>query len=155
MSRLRIYERPSFPVFEDFFGDFYRPFSEKISNFHTPANISETKEHYLVSVEAPGFEKGELEIDYADGILNVSGEKEVNEKSKDDNYRLLERRLNNFKRSFRIADVNASKVEASYDSGILNIILPKKEAAKPKKISIGEGKNFGDKIETRNQKVNP
>lgn len=142
---LRLYNQPS-SFFDDFFTD-YRGSKPNLVNrsFKEAAltNISEDDQRYLLSVEAPGFKNEQLSIDYHDDILTIKGKKESEEKCDKETYHLIERRMNQFERSFKIPGVEDQKIEASFDHGVLKILMPKKRQEKAKKIKIGQGKSFG------------
>jgi len=73
------------------------------------------------------------------GALTLKGERRRTSEVADDRYYRVERRYGVFSRSFSLpTTVDASKIQASYHDGILRVVLPKAEEAKPKKIEIAE-----------------
>jgi len=73
----------------------------------------------------------------------VHGERKIEKEEKEENYRRVERQYGSFTRTFTLpATVDAEKVSADYDKGVLKVTLPKKAEAKPKqiKVNIGAGK---------------
>ena len=86
-------------------------------------------------VELPGFKKEEIEISLHDDTLTISGERKREESSAQEF--LTERLYGNFQRSLTLPTaVDAEKVKASYKDGLLQVVLPKAEEAKPKQIEV-------------------
>lgn len=131
---------PSFPsLFDRFFdGDLM---DWNISNYSStdttlPAvNVKENENEFHIDVAAPGLKKEDFKLHYNNGRLTISSEKK-NEEEVKDGEKLTRREFcyQSFQRSFTIAEnvVDAEKIAASYDSGILHISLPKREEIKPK-----------------------
>ena len=123
--------------FEDFFG---RPmekteWSEGV--WHPSVDISENKDNLIIQAEMPGMNKEDVKISIHDNILTLKGEKKQEKEEKEENYHRVERSYGSFCRSFMLpASVKADKVKAAYKDGVLNVILPKTEEAKPKEIPI-------------------
>ncbi len=108
--------------------------------FNPPCEISETSDHYLMSVDLPGMKIEDIKIEVVDQVLTVSGERkrEVSE-SKMQRY---EKSYGFFKRSFTLpTSIQGDQVEARYENGVLELYLPKTQAAKPRKIEIQTGKS--------------
>jgi HSP20 family protein len=102
-------------------------------------DVTDTEDAYEIAAELPGLEETEVEVRVGEDMLTIKGEKteEVTEKEK--TWHMTERRYGAFQRSFRLpAEVDADKVKAAFDKGVLKVTLPKAEAAKPKKIAIGK-----------------
>jgi HSP20 family protein len=99
-------------------------------------NISERKEDYLVSLAAPGLQKKDFKIDVEGNLLTISCELEDTEEEKEEKFSRKEYSYSSFERSFTLPDeVNKEKIDARYNDGILEIMLPKKEEAKKLTIS--------------------
>ena len=128
--------RPS--VFDRFFDNDMldwnnRHFSD--TNTTLPSvNIKENTDEYIVEVAAPGFDKKDFNIEVENDTLIISSEKKINNEEKEDE-RVTKREFSyqSFTRSFALPVlVEREKIKAKYDNGILNILIPKKEEAKPK-----------------------
>lgn len=104
--------------------------------FMPPMDVSETDKEYRVRLEAPGMEKGDINIEFENNVLTLSGEKKTSTEEKGEKLYRVERRYGSFTRSLRFADVDADNIKASYKNGVLEVIAPKTETAKPKKISV-------------------
>jgi HSP20 family protein len=102
-------------------------------------DMYETKDSIEISIEIPGIDKDDINLQIQDGFVSVSYQNKVQKQSKDKNYSISERSYSSFERKISIpnyADVN--EAEAEYKNGLLNISIPKTEESKvkPKKIEI-------------------
>ena len=95
-------------------------------------DVNETKTEFLLSADMPGLNKKDVSIDIHDGVITIKGERTIdNEKSTDD-YRIRERQLGSFNRSFRLPDnVHEDKVAAKFKNGVLTVTLPKTKEVIP------------------------
>ncbi len=97
----------------------------------------EKDDKFIVRVELPGMKKEELDISVLGDTLTIKGERKTEAEVKDEDYYRCELCYGKFSRSVALpAAVEAGKVEASYENGILEITLPKAEEAKPKKVEV-------------------
>jgi HSP20 family protein len=104
-------------------------------------DISERKDAYLVTVELSGVEADDLEITLEDGLLTIQGERHFAHDSSEQQFHRVERRYGAFRRSITLpAQVQAEQIEASFDNGVLQILVPKMEEATPKRIQIRPGR---------------
>jgi HSP20 family protein len=89
-------------------------------------DVAESEKEYRVTAEIPGLDEKDVEVTVSSGVLTMKGEKkEEFEESKKDFYR-SERSYGSFQRSFRLPeDVDADKIEASLNKGVLTVVLPK------------------------------
>ncbi|MBU2945419.1 Hsp20/alpha crystallin family protein [Zobellia uliginosa] len=108
------------------------------SNFNTgitlpKVNIKETADDFILEMAVPGLKKSDFQIDLDNQVLSISTETTETNEHKEDTYTRREYGYSSFKRSFTLPEtVNDEKVNASYQDGILSILLPKKEEAKRK-----------------------
>jgi HSP20 family protein len=94
-------------------------------------DISERKDAYVVTVEVPGVNSDDLDITLEDGLLTIQGEQQ---------FHRVERRYGSFRRSITLpSQVQADAIEASFENGVLEVVVPKAEEAKPKKITVRAG----------------
>ena len=104
-------------------------------------DISERKDAYLVTVELPGVEADDLDITLEDGLLTIQGERQFTSESSEQQFHRVERRYGAFRRSITLpAQVQAEQIEASFDNGVLQIVVPKMEEATPKRIQVRPGR---------------
>lgn len=100
-------------------------------------DIRETDNSYEIKADLPGVKKEDISIDIGDNTLTISGERKFEEQEKKKDYIRIERSYGSFSRSFALPqNVDSAKIKAKYKEGILDLTLPKKEEAKPKKINI-------------------
>jgi HSP20 family protein len=121
-------------------GGFDRPNGGELASWTTPTEVRETADALLFSIELPGMRSEDIELTVENNVLTVSGEKKFEREAAADEgeYRLFERRYGRFSRSFSLPPtVDANKVDANYDSGVLTVRLPKSETARPRRIQIG------------------
>lgn len=106
--------------------------------FWKPAvDIFETKDSLVMKVELPGVSKEDVKIDLDNQILTISGERKFENEVKEEDYHRIERAYGQFQRSFTLPNkVDAERIEASYREGLLEVVLPKKEEAKPRQIEV-------------------
>ena len=97
-------------------------------------NIRENPDAFTVEVAAPGFDKGDFKLELNHDVLTISSEKQVeNETKEGEHYSKREFSYQSFTRSFTLPNIaDGERIDASYDKGILNVVIPKKEEAKPK-----------------------
>jgi HSP20 family protein len=104
-------------------------------------DIAERKDAYLVTVELPGVKLDDLEINFeGGGLLTIQGERHLTNDTADENFHRVERSSGAFRRAITLpAHVEADAVEASMGDGVLRILVPKAEEAKPKRIQVTSG----------------
>jgi HSP20 family protein len=106
-----------------------RPFwGHEISWPTAPAvDFTETEKAYELTAELPGIDEKNIEVNVANGILSIKGEKQEDKEEKKKDYYIRERNFGSFERSFQVPDgVDADKIEAGFKKGVLTITLPKK-----------------------------
>lgn len=105
--------------------------------FTPRTNIAETETEFELSLEIPGISADAISIEMHEGRLTVSGERVKEEAVEGKSFHRVERRYGNFQRVFKLgSDVDAEKISADYANGILTVIVPKTEKAKPKRIQV-------------------
>ncbi len=102
-------------------------------------DVQETKDEVLLQAELPGLTVDDVELSVENGVLTISGEKkqQVEEGKDGTEHHLVERRYGRFERRFSLPrSVDPSNVKADFANGMLNVTLPKAEAAKARRIEI-------------------
>ncbi len=130
-------------MFEDAFNEMLRPFgteAEAVANrtWIPRVDIREGADGLTLLMDLPGLTKEDVTITLENNILTIAGERKFEaEETKNESYHRLERQYGAFSRSFTLAPtVRTDKVEASFEHGVLSILLPKQEESKPRHISI-------------------
>jgi len=102
-----------------------------------PVDVVEEKDFIRITAELPGVKPEDVHIQLENNVLTIRGEKKkVEEKAEDQRHR-VERVYGMFERSFTLpATIEAERIKATYESGVLLITLPKVETAKPKQIAV-------------------
>lgn len=111
---------------------------EEAPIFRTPlSNITETEEEFLISAELPGLDKGEIQITYDDGLLEIKGEQKKEEKEEKEGYVRREYTSASYYRAFNLPEnIKDERIDATLDKGILTVKIPKKEPEKKEKKKI-------------------
>jgi HSP20 family protein len=119
-----------------FFGE--TPLSRRAAEEWWPTvDFSETKDSFTVKAELPGMDAKEVDVSISGDVLTIKGEKKKEEEEKDEHHYRSERYYGSFQRSFQLpAGVQADKVEATFDKGVLKVSLPKAEEARKKQIEV-------------------
>jgi HSP20 family protein len=100
-------------------------------------DIYETKESIVLNVELPGVTKEDIALEVKDSTLTIKGEKKLEKNVTEENFHRMERSYGSFTRAFTLpSTVQRDKVKAKFRDGILEIMLPKAEEAKPKQIKV-------------------
>ena len=118
------------------FKDFY---SETFSGaWVPPVDIYETEQREVVlKAELPEMKREDIHLTFENGVLTLSGERNLEQESKKENFQRMERRHGSFSRSFTLPNtVDATGINATYKDGVLTIRLPQREDAKPKRIAV-------------------
>jgi HSP20 family protein len=102
-----------------------------------PVDIYETDDALVLKAELPGFSKDDIHIEMKEHTLVIRGERKHEDEVKEGSYHRTERVYGAFQRSFLLpTTVDQEKVRASYKDGVLELRLPKVQAAQPKRIAV-------------------
>jgi HSP20 family protein len=100
-------------------------------------DISETKDHLAIMAELPGLDAKDVNVSITGDILTIKGEKRKETEEKDEHHHYVERYYGSFERSFKIpVNVRDDKIAATFDKGVLKIVMPKTEESKKKEIEV-------------------
>lgn len=143
---------PSRPAFDNSFNDFDQVRREMLRLFDSvagdtyggvsagvfpPVNVTQDQERYYVRAELPGVKADELSISALQNRLTISGKREIPPEHDRVSYHRKERPEGSFSRTLTLpGEIDAARVEARYTDGILSILVPKAEAAKPRQIKV-------------------
>ena len=134
-------------VFDDFDRNFFRNFGSmdralygKHAQNMMKTDVKETDDGYEVDIDLPGFKKDEIQLELNNGYLTISTQKALEKDEKNKKGRMLrqERYAGMMQRSFYVGDaITEEDIKASYESGVLHLMIPKKDAPKaPEKKTI-------------------
>lgn len=100
-------------------------------------DIIEKDNAVVLKTELPGMDLKDIDIHVEANTLQIKGTRALERDEQKEKYRRTERVYGSFKRNFTIPDsVDANQIGATYEKGVLNITLPKKQEEKPKKIKV-------------------
>ncbi len=100
-------------------------------------DIKEEPNRFIIHADLPGVEIKDIEITLENGVLTLKGQRTTEQKEETEQYRRVERLRGVFLRRFSLPDaVDAEKVSAKCKDGVLEVIVPKREGAQPRKIAI-------------------
>ena len=122
---------------------FFKPESWNEAGVLSPRiNASETETAYEISADLPGIQPDDVKVELLEGDLSISGKREVEEELEGKRFHRVERRVGEFHRVVTLPGVvNADKIEARFDNGVLTVLLPKSEEQLPKRIQINPSEN--------------
>ena len=126
-----------------FFNDFWpwAPFGNReVFADQLKVNIVENEDNFTLTAEVPGVQEKDIHLEIADGRLTLKGQAEDTVEKEEPHYRMREFNRRSFERSFRIGEgIDQDHVSAKLNNGILTVVLPKKEEAKPKTVTVEIG----------------
>jgi HSP20 family protein len=108
-----------------------------LRTWNPPVDIYETDDALVLKAELPGVSKDDVSIEVHQNTLILRGQRKHEAEVKEEHYHRVERAYGTFQRSFVLpTTVDQDKVQATFKDGVLELHLPKSEAAKPKRIAI-------------------
>lgn len=111
--------------------------AESPARFLPPMDVSENGDHYVVKAEVPGMKPEDIQIDLTGRTLTIKGEKKHETETQDENFHRVERSFGTFVRRVELPQgVDAERVEAKYDQGVLTVNVAKAEEVKPRQITV-------------------
>jgi len=125
--------------FDDMLDEFRGTGRQEWSGSFAPAmDVSESQNEYHVRADLPGIKKEDLDISIQDGVLTINAESRHEEKREQEGRVIRqERRYGKFVRSLRLGDVvDVDNIKADYKDGVLDLVLPKAERVRPKRIDV-------------------
>ena len=123
-------------LFDEFERSVFGENGRRLPAFST--DIRDEGDHYLLEAELPGFQKEDIDLDVKDGFLTISASRQESGETKQGGYLCRERRSGSFSRSFNLDGIQEDGITASYNNGVLELTLPKRQEALPqsRKIAI-------------------
>ena len=111
--------------------------SQSGGNWYPAVDVKENENEYKLVAELPGMTKEDVKISVTDNIVTIRGEKKASHEEQNENWHQVERTYGAFERAFTLGTaVNATGVKARFENGVLTVVLPKSEEARPREIRI-------------------
>jgi len=105
--------------------------------FSPAIDVSEDDARYIVTAEIPGTDRDDITVEVHGGTLTIRGEKRNEREEHDEHRSFVERSFGTFSRSFTLpTNADNSKVDASFDAGVLTVTIAKSDEAKPRTVAI-------------------
>ena len=125
-------------VFERFFGDNDTDSSSVVTSQWVPrVDIKEEPERFLIFADLPGVDPSSIEVNMDKGVLSIKGERRTESKTEGERWSRTERAHGVFFRRFALPDsANPDAIEASGKHGVLEISIPKRPEASPRRINV-------------------
>lgn len=118
--------------------------AEPVSGWFPPVDIHEESDRIVLRAEIPGVHSDDIDVSVENNTLTLRGEKKQETEVDNDNAYRLERFYGSFSRSFVLSTkINPEQIKATFRDGVLEVVVPKAEEVRPKKIKVlgtGEGK---------------
>ena len=130
---------PRFMLNDNFLDDFMFPTVKESDFGKMKCDIYEKNNVYYLEMDIPGFDKSDVNIEIDDNdYLVITAEKnnESNEEDESKNYIRKERSYGKYQRSFYIGGIDKENIDASFENGILKVVMPKKQEEKSSKQTI-------------------
>ena len=100
-------------------------------------DVQETDKEYLIKAELPEVKKDDVKVEMLDGVLTIEGERKQESEEKGKKFHRVERSYGKFVRQFTLpTEIDATRIQAEFKDGVLNVHLPKTAQAKPKAIEV-------------------
>ncbi len=129
--------------FDNLFEGFFRPMTrfprDENGSMMPAVDVIDEKNQYIVKAELPGVKRKDIDVSINNGVLTINAERRMEEESKDEKGQVIRResRYGSYVRSMTLDNtVDVKSVKADYKDGILKLVLPKSEEAKPQKIDV-------------------
>ena len=107
------------------------------SGWSPAVDVEETDKEYLIKADLPDVKKEDVKVELLDGTVTIEGERRQEKEEKGKRFHKIEREYGKFLRRFALpTEVEASKVQAEFENGVLHVHLPKSATAKPKAIDV-------------------
>lgn len=128
-----------FDLFDNFEKKFFGNTAATLPAFRT--DIRDQGDKFLLEAELPGFNKEDISLELKEGILTIKAEhkEQDEEKNAKGEYIRRERRYGSFARTFDVSGINESAITATYNNGILELVLPKQTPVIPESRQIAIG----------------
>jgi HSP20 family protein len=104
-------------------------------------DVFEKEDKFVIKAELPGMKEEDIDVSMVGDTLFIRGEKKAEAEVKDEDYYRCERTYGSFYRSIPLpSTMDADKIEASFEDGVLEVVIPKSAKMKPKKVAVAAKK---------------
>lgn len=112
-------------------------FSNEAAEWVPAVDVKEEEKQFVVHADIPGVKPEDIEVSVEAGVLTIKGEKKSESKTEKDGYKRVERTSGSFYRSFSLLGAaDSDAVTAKFKNGVLEVVIPKTEATKPKLVTV-------------------
>lgn len=134
------------------FSSFFEPSAARSASapaasrgWYPAMDVVERDDHYVLRADLPGVREEDISVELDGDVLAVSGRREAEHDEQREGFSRIERVTGEFTRALTLPEgVDADKIEASYDRGVLEVRVPKPEQAQPRKVAISVGARPAD-----------
>ena len=103
-------------------------------------DVTETDHQYVLRADLPGLSEGDVNVEVDDNVLTISGERKSEHEQRSKGFYRVERASGSFSRSLKLPEgVDADSIQASFENGVLEVLVPKPEQPKPRMVQISVG----------------
>lgn len=125
----------------DRLADIASPTREGAGGFIPRFEVKENRDAFIFKCDLPGVREEDVDIDLTGDRLTISGKREEEKRDESERYYAYERSYGSFSRTFTLPEgVTAENVTAELKDGVLNVVLPKKPEAQPRRIPLSSGR---------------
>lgn len=121
-------------IISQFFADSEAPLT---GAFAPALDVEESDDNFTLHIELPGVKAEDVDVSIEENVLTIAGERGFYSDKTSEGFRRVERRFGTFHRAVRLPDrVDPDGVTAAYAEGLLTVVVPKSESAKPRRIQV-------------------
>jgi HSP20 family protein len=133
---LQTWRREMDSLFNRFFGDELDRW-EPLEMFQPTADVAELDNSYEISVDLPGIQPDDVNVEWENGQLWISGQRKDEREEQGKSYHRVERRFGQFRRGIHLPHlIQEEGIQATVKDGVLRVHVPKSEQARPKRIPV-------------------
>ncbi len=107
------------------------------SDWVPAVDIKEEQDRFVLRADVPGVDPKDIEVTMENGVLTVRGERQIENRERNDGYRRVERVSGRFYRRFTLPDTaDSDTITARSQNGVLEVAIPKQPQVQPRRISV-------------------
>lgn len=119
------------------FNTLFEPMNATASRWVPAMDLVEADDHFVLTADLPGLGEDDINIEVQDNALTITGERKAEHERKERGWYRIERSFGRFSRTLTLPEgVDADRIEASFDRGVLEVRIPKPEERKPRRVQI-------------------